>query len=118
MNTNSFNEAQHPRGCTGQFTEKDQSDPGNSVLTAAPEEPVNPQMAAYVAKMLRRYSIDKDTIPTTRNEVWEYADAKVAETGDRFETIQREEMWEAIVAYRNPKWVVGLTERYRLLRQG
>lgn len=97
-------EHDHPRANAGRFTEKQRLDPGSSAITSHLD-------------VLRRHRINPDNIPAGRNQVWEYADARCADTGAQLDTIGREELWAAIVSHANPAWVVGLTERHRLLRQ-
>ena len=60
--------------------------------------------------------VDPLQVPKTRDEAWVYADRLVNEHGAGWETEDREQLWGAIVAKANPDWVVGLSERHRLLR--
>lgn len=90
---------------------------------ATPAPPVVPAPPAPTKithlPLVPSYYVDEiiEGIPENRNDVWEYADSVVRDWGERGDTEDREDLWEAIVAYRNPKWVVGLSERYRLLRR-
>jgi len=77
-------------------------------------EPAAPTSLPLVPSMDVEEVVEQ--IPTTRNEVWAYADAMVREWGADGDTEDREALWEAIVSYRNPQWVVGLSKRMALLR--
>ena len=69
-------------------------------------------------KIFLKYGLDPETIPFERNEVWKYADKMVNElAGFESETVDREELWEQIVGYRNREWIVGITEREYLLNK-
>lgn len=137
INEQSASAREAARRSNGEFGELPLADPGNSMLgdelhaeakssvshEASDGEPFDREMAMWTRRAQRRTAqIENlvgtfDDIPTTRNEVWAYADRKASELGESRDTDWRDELWNAIVRRIDPSWVVGYSERLRLLRR-